>query len=39
MDKIFEQIGTINYKKSKYANVFIIGSFVFLLLWEQLLLV
>lgn len=29
MDKIFEQIGTINYKKSKYANAFIIGSFVF----------
>lgn len=32
MNKKLKQIGTINYKKGKYANVFIIGNFIFFVL-------
>ena len=28
MDSVYEKIGVINYQKSKYANLFTIGSFV-----------
>lgn len=31
MDSIFEKIGVINYQKSKYANLFNIGSLFSLL--------
>lgn len=31
MDNAFEKIGVISYKKSKYANWFIVGNFVFFL--------
>lgn len=32
MDKNFKKIGTINYKNGKYANVFMIGNFIFFVL-------
>ena len=32
MDKNFKKIGTINYKNGKYANVFMIGNFIFFIL-------
>lgn len=32
MDNTFEKIGVIDYKKSKYANLFTIGSFIFFIL-------
>ena len=32
MDSIFEKIGVIEYQKSKYANLFTIGSFAFFII-------
>ena len=32
MDKNFKKMGTINYKNGKYANVFMIGNFIFFVL-------
>ena len=32
MDKNFKKIGTINYKNGKYANIFMIGNFIFFVL-------
>ena len=32
MDNAFEKIGVIDYRKSKYANFFIIGSFILFIL-------
>lgn len=32
MDNAFEKIGVIDYRKSKYANLFIIGSFILFVL-------
>ena len=32
MDKNFKKIGTINYKNGKYANVLMIGNFIFFVL-------
>ena len=32
MSKVLKRIGTINYKNGKYANVFMIGNFIFFVL-------
>lgn len=32
MSKVLKRVGTINYKNGKYANVFMIGNFIFFVL-------
>ena len=39
MDNTFQKIGVINYKQSKYATLFIMGSFIFFVFIGAVLIV